>query len=260
MKRFLTLLLLPLCLAAASEEIPIWPGDAPGTEGRPNEEYISDERIRKVHQPSLTVHLPPRELATGAGALICVGGGYGHLAIFKEGHHVASWLNTLGVAAFVLKYRLDREEAAQDALQAMRVIRERGADWGVDPARLGAFGFSAGGHLVLNMTARADDATRANFLVILYPAIRDLELGSDFARNAAPSFIAGASDDTVTPPELPIRFYQAVVAAGLPAELHLYRTGGHGFGLGLERGPVIDWTDRCEVWLRAQGYLTRSAE
>lgn len=255
MKKLLFILLLPLSYVAANEEIPIWQGDAPGTEGRINEEYISNERIRKVHQPSLTVHLPPRELSNGTAVLICVGGGYGHLAIHKEGSHTANWLNTLGVSSFVLKYRLNREEALQDALQSMKVIRENADEWGVDPDKLGAMGFSAGGHLILNMTSNADEQTKANFLIIMYPVINDIDLKKSFPSNAVSSFIIGASDDVTTPPDNAIKVYQSVIGNGTPAELHLYQTGGHGFGLGMHRGPVIDWTDRCEVWLRNADYI-----
>ena len=101
MKYILYLLLLPTTIALAGEEISIWPGDAPGTEGRVNEEFIENERFQKVHQPSLTVYLPPKELSTGAAVLVCPGGGYHHVTIFKEGHQVAAWLNTLGISATV---------------------------------------------------------------------------------------------------------------------------------------------------------------
>lgn len=109
-------LVLSLATRAAAadyrEEIPLWEDDAPGTEGRVNEEIVVNERVQKTHQPALTVHLPPHELATGAGVLICPGGGYHHLAIQKEGHQVADWLNTLGIAGFVLKYRPDARDRA----------------------------------------------------------------------------------------------------------------------------------------------------
>lgn len=253
----LLILLLPAISAAAKEEIPIWPQLAPGTEDRPNEEYIQNERIRKVYQPSLTVHLPPQELATGAGALIFPGGGYRHLAIHKEGHHTAAWLNTLGIAAFVLKYRLDQDEALQDAFQSIRVIRQKAEHYGIDPEKLGLIGFSAGGHLLLNTVSNSDEKTRPDFLVIMYPVIDDIDLETAFPTNASPSIIFGATDDATTPPSNVISVYQSLVEAKIDAELHLYRSGGHGFGLGLYRGPVQDWTSRCETWLEAQTLLSR---
>ncbi|EDY83061.1 hypothetical protein VDG1235_2685 [Verrucomicrobiia bacterium DG1235] len=240
----------------AAEEIPIWPGLAPGTENRPNEETITNERFRNIYQPSLTVHLPPRELATGASVLICPGGGYRHLAIFKEGHHTSSWLNSLGITAFVLKYRLNEDEALQDSLQAMRYIRQNANRWQIDPNKLGLMGFSAGGHLLLNTVSHADASAKPNFLVVMYPVTRGIDLETAFPANASPTIVFGASDDTTTPPANAISVYQSVLSAGHPTELHLYETGGHGFGLGLYRGPVIDWTDRCEVWFEKRGLLT----
>lgn len=254
--KLLFALLFAVAPAFAHEEIAIWPQLAPGTEDRPNEETLVNERYRNVYQPSLSIHLPPRELSTGAAALVLSGGGYSHLAIHKEGSHTANWLNTLGISAFVLKYRLDREEALQDAQQAMRVVRENAAGWGVDLEAVGAVGFSAGAHLLLNLVAHADAQTRPDFLIVMYPLIEDdIDLANAFPSNASPAFIVAASDDTVTPPDNAISVYQSVLMAEQPAELHLYQSGGHGFGLGLDRGPVIDWTDRCAVWLRSQGLL-----
>jgi acetyl esterase/lipase len=239
----------------ASDEIAIWAGDAPGTEGRTNEEEVVNERVRKVHQPSLTVHLPPRELATGAAVLVCPGGGYHHLAIEKEGHQVAAWLNTLGVAAYVLKYRLDRDEALQDAQEAMRVIRKRSEEWGVDSDQVGAMGFSAGAHLSVNLMMNNDAASRPNFLVPIYVSLKNLDVENITAENALPAFIAGASDDTTTPPVQAITLYQKLLSYHVPVELHLYEKGGHGFGLAKTKGAASSWTVRCEDWMRGRGLL-----
>ena len=240
---------------AQAEEIPIWPGDAPGTKGRSNEEYVNNERIYKVFQPSLTVHLPPRELSTGAAVLVCPGGGYDHITVFKEGHHVASWLNSLGISAFVLKYRLDTKEALEDAVQSMKLIHENAAQWGIDPEKLGMMGFSAGGHLLLNTVIHCAPDNKPDFLIPIYPGIGDIDLEGQFSANATSTFIVTASDDRTTPPENAIRIYQSLRSKNVPAELHIYNTGGHGFGLGNGRGPVADWPKRCEVWLRRLGYL-----
>jgi len=239
----------------AGEEIGVWVGDAPGSVGRVNEEEVVNERVRKVHQPSLTVHLPPRELATGAAVLVCPGGGYHHLAIEKEGHQVAAWLNTLGVAAYVLKYRLDRDEALQDAQEAMRVIRKGAAEWGVNVEMVGAMGFSAGGHLVVNLMLNSDGASRPNFLVPVYVSLRGLDVEKMTSENALPAFIAGASDDKTTPPVQAITLYQKLLGYDVPVELHLYEQGGHGFGLGKTKGAVGSWTVRCEDWMRGRGLL-----
>ena len=248
-------LMVRVPVVGASEVIGVWEGDAPGSEGQVNEEEVVNERVRKVHQPSLTVHLPPRELATGAAVLVCPGGGYRHLAIEKEGHQVAAWLNTLGVAAFVLKYRLDREEALQDAQQAMRVIRKGAEGWGVDVDEVGAMGFSAGGHLVVNLLMNNDAESRPDFLVPVYVSLRGLDVEKITAENAVPAFIAGASDDKTTPPAQAISLYQKLLSFDVPLELHLYEKGGHGFGLGKTKGEVGSWTVRCEAWLRGRGLL-----
>lgn len=240
----------------ASMEAPVWKGDAPGTEGRVNEEEVVNERVRKVHQPSLTVHLPPRELSTGTAVLICPGGGYQHLAIQKEGHQVAAWLNTLGVAAFVLKYRLDRDEALQDVKEAMKVIRKGAEEWGVKSDQVGAMGFSAGGHLIVNLMLNSDAESRPNFLVPMYVSLRGLNVDALTAEQALPAFIVGASDDKTTPPIQAITLYQKLLSFEMPVELHLYEKGGHGFGLGKTKGAVSSWTVRCEDWLRGHGLLT----
>ena len=164
----------------------MWPGVAPGSEGRANEEVVINERVQKTHQPTLTAHLPPAELATGAAVIVAPGGGYHHLAINKEGHQVAQWLATLGVAAFVLKYRLGpddgRDEAAQseslaDALQSLRLLRERAGEWGVDPAKLGLMGFSAGAHLAINVVLNAaTPAERPDFIAPIYCSTHGLDI------------------------------------------------------------------------------------
>ena len=167
-------------------EFPVWPGVAPGSEGRANEEVVINERVQKTHQPTLTAHLPPAELATGAAVIVAPGGGYHHLAINKEGHQVAQWLATLGIAAFVLKYRLGpddgRDEAAQseslaDALQSLRLLRERAEEWGVDPAKLGLMGFSAGAHLAINVVLNAaTPAERPDFIAPIYCSTHGLDI------------------------------------------------------------------------------------
>ena len=238
-----------------TDEIGVWDGDAPDSEGRTNEEEVVNERVRKVHQPSLTVHLPPRELATGAAVLVCPGGGYHHLAIQKEGHQVAAWLNTLGVAAYVLKYRLDRDEALQDAQEAMKLIRKRAEEWGLNSDQVGAMGFSAGGHLVVNLMINNNSASRPDFLVPIYVSLKNLDMEKMTSENAVPAFIAGASDDKTTPPAQAITLYQKLLSYDVPLELHLYEKGGHGFGLAKTKGAASSWTVRCEDWMRGHGLL-----
>jgi len=253
------------------ETIPLWNTDAPGTKGRANEEEVVNERVRKVHQPALTIHLPPGELATGTGILVCPGGGYHHLAINKEGHQIANWLNTLGIAAFVLKYRLDRAEALQDVQRAMRVIRHGASQWAVEPDQLGVMGFSAGGHLIVNLVLNSDEghsdgkdpieqhSCHPSFMVPVYVYIKDLDVETELPTNAPPAFLVGATDDTTTPPENSLRLYSALIKHNIAAELHLYERGKHGFGLGKNKGPVSSWTIHCEAWLK-QNHLLDLAE
>lgn len=264
---FLGILVLSMSSLPAQKEIPLWSSGAPGTEGLEDLEEIVDERIRNVFQPSLTVHLPPRELSTGTSVLVCPGGGYHHLAIYKEGHQVANWLNTIGVTAFVLKYRLNRDSALEDAKRSVRLIRSRAAEWGIDPHKLGVMGFSAGGHLIINLTINADDgsseasddvermSSRPDFMVPVYVSIRGLDVQNGIGPESPPTFLVGASDDKVTAPSNSLDLYEALLAVGVPAELHLYERGGHGFGLAKSKGPLASWTVRCEDWLRLRGLI-----
>ena len=162
-----------LALAARADETAVlWPAGAPGSEGKTAPEVVVESdgvrRVSSIHNPSLTVHLPPRKKATGAAVIILPGGGHRYLAIDNEGHRVAAWLNAHGVAGFVLKYRLAREpgstyrvaeHALHDAQRALRLVRSRARQWGVDPARVGILGFSAGGELASYAASRFDAQT-----------------------------------------------------------------------------------------------------
>jgi endo-1,4-beta-xylanase len=225
-----------------------------------------DRSVAKVHQPTLTAYLPLAEKNTGVGMIIAPGGGYRHLAIDKEGHDIAKWLNTLGVAAFVLKYRLPRTEghnysietALADAKRAVRLVRSRAAEWSLDAKRIGMMGFSAGGDLAARAgmsfdkgLAGASDpverqTSRPDFLVLGYPLIPD-ELAVSAETPAA--FLVHADDDRLTA-EHSVRFYLALKKAGVSAELHVYSQGGHGFGILNRDLPVSAWPLRFEQWLK----------
>jgi acetyl esterase/lipase len=226
---------------------------------------IRDRAVSNVVQPALTVYLPPSEKATGAAVLICPGGGYARLSIDKEGHDVARWLNTLGVAGLVLKYRLpgganmkpalgDMEQAAtaarvaiEDATAAVRLVRANAARWNVRPNAVGIMGFSAGGHLGAMLGMRAPIDARPDFLALIYPAIpQGLEVTSSTPR----TFLAAADDDKGVPPTVHcVRFYLALKAAGVPAELIVYSSGGHGFGLGKPDKTSSAWPQAFAAWL-----------
>ena len=227
---------------------------------------LPDRAILTVNEPTLTVYLPPKEKATGAAVVICPGGGYMRLAIDKEGHEVARWLNSLGIAGLVLKYRLPGQAnmrpamgdlaqartaarvALEDAVEAMRVARANAAKWGLKTDRIGMMGFSAGGNLagLTGMTAPAE--TRPSFLVLVYPA---LPATLDVNASTPPTLLVHADDDKgVNAAENSGRFYAALKAAGVPAEMHVYVNGGHGFGIRKSGKTAENWPAAFEAWFK----------
>lgn len=284
-------LMLLLCLfvpaAVATPEAPIviWPDGAPGAIGN-----------EPVDIPTLTPYLPVKGKATGAAMIVCPGGGYTHLAD-HEGGPVAEWLNSLGVTAFVLKYRLgpryQHPAPLLDAARAIRLVRARAAEWTLDPERIGILGFSAGGHLASTAgthfdsgKASAPDAiervsSKPNLMILIYPVITMREkthagskknlLGNDpspelvallsndeqVTKETPPTFLVHTTNDDAVPVENSISFATALRKAGVPFELHLYERGRHGFGLGGKDPILSTWPDRCADWLRVHGFATR---
>ena len=262
--------------AAAQGEpvVPLWQGDAPGSEGQTAPEIVDGpDHVSSIHHPSVTVFTPPGAKATGVAVLVCPGGGHRYLAIQHEGYDVARWLNGLGITAFVLKYRLARDvnspykvdaEAPADARRALRVIRQRAAEWRVDPARVGIIGFSAGGEVVMYASARYDTGNRGaddpverqnarpDFQVLVYPG----PLGSELPipSDAPPAFLTAAYDDN-GPAVTVAKQYLKLKEAGIPAEVHVYNRGGHGFGLRDRPVPITSWRDRLHEWLMDRGLL-----
>ncbi len=235
-------------------------------------------RVRNVSEPTIAVYLAPKEKATGSAIIICPGGGYGALAIEKEGDCVARWLNELGPTAFVLKYRLSQyaqPAPLADAQQALRIVRDRAAEWGVDAKKVGIMGFSAGGHLAgYASTAEALPLTddrykkynaidcRPDFSILIYSVIP--QAGDKLAKGmytpltltakTPPAFLATAKGDGIS--SQPTQDYAAKLKSlGVPVELHLYDTGGHGYGLGVDGGELAKWPGECERWLRAGGWI-----
>lgn len=256
---------------AAEETLLLRPGVEPGPSA-PAEVTASDPKggpaaraISRVSVATLTVHLPDKDKATGTAIIICPGGGYTQLMIDREGHQVARWLNSLGIAGIVLKYRLpegnrlraglaDLKHAAEalrmpldDAMEAVRVTRASAARWGIRPDAVGMMGFSAGGHLTAMTGMLAPPEARPNFLALLYPAIpQGLEVGPA----TPPAFLAAAQDDPrLAAADHAVRFYVALGKAGVPAELHIYSSGGHGFALRKEDGTAATWPQAFAVWL-----------
>jgi acetyl esterase/lipase len=251
-----------------------------------------------VSIPAIEVRLPARGNATGQAVVVCPGGGYGGLAYDWEGTDIAGWLNSRGIAAIVLKYRLpiDGDVAHQkwlvpllDAQRAIRLTRAHAKEWGIAPARVGIMGFSAGGHLASTAGTRFDrgktDASdpverlssRPDFMILVYPVITMQEgtthggsrrslLGENptdelvrlysnelqVTDDTPPTFLVHAGDDDAVPVRNSLLFYDALLAHHVPAELHVYPKGGHGFSLALDKGHLEGWTRVCARWLAEQ--------
>lgn len=275
--------------AAESEELKLWPGEVPGEAdfeppiskpAAPRNDGVL--RVALVTEPTMTVLPAPADKANGTAVLVCPGGGYNILAWDLEGTEIAEWLRSLGVTAAVLKYRVPRRDKdaphtapLQDAQRALRLFRQRAADWNVDPNRIGVLGFSAGGHLTILAGTHWNEPTypkqdaadelscRPNFLIPIYPAyLADEKQPGPLSplvrvtKQTPPTFIAVTHDDALRAMNA-AQFYIELKKAGVPAELHIYTKGGHGYGLRPAENPVSSWPKRCEEWLRAEGWLAR---
>lgn len=275
-------------VARAQPPIPLWAAGAPGALGSAPED-----------QPAITPYLPPQGTANGTGVVIFPGGGYQHLSMEKEGSDVANWLTTTGITAFVVRYRLGPKYhhpvELGDAQRAIRTVRSRASEWGVDPQKLGIIGFSAGGHLASSAgthfdagsTSSADVIDRASsrpdFMLLLYPVITmrgdsTTHMGSrknllgdtpddalvrlmsnelQVTRNTPPTFIAHSTDDKTVPVENALMFYQALRNSAVPVEMHVFEYGGHGFGLAPNDPILGTWTTLAESWMRRHGWIPR---
>jgi acetyl esterase/lipase len=287
--------------AAIPDVIPLWPGAAPGSEKLTITEKITErskdpakpDRIyTQIVTPSLTVHRP--EKPNGVVMIVAPGGGYQRIVIDKEGPDTSAWLNRIGVTAFVLKYRLPGEGhenaqdvALQDAQRAIRVLRAHAAEWGLDPARIGFIGYSAGGHLsaalefffdrkiyapvdaadqlsakpdfsVLGYAVAGAHGPRPASLAGLAPSARlmwDYKIEATPGVKYPPTFILQADDDPTVNPMDAATIYLALKQNGTPAEMHVFRRGGHGFGIRDAKGPVTHWPDLCAEWMKEIGVL-----
>jgi acetyl esterase/lipase len=287
---------LPAARAAEPAVIDIWPEGVPGLHANAGPERVGpDNHISNVNHPSLTVFQPPAGKANGTAVIVCPGGGYYILAFNHEGLAVGRWFQSLGVTAFILKYRLtDYGQPAplRDVLRAIRLVRSRAAEFGVDPRRIGALGFSAGGHLVGTAGTLYDDpsgrtgapldavSARPDFLFLIYPVIsmtgpyahagsRQALLGPhpspevlthwspelQVTAQTPPAFILSTDEDTGVPAENSMAFFEALRRHGVPAELHVFEHGPHGFGLGATQGPTGKWPELAANWMRLHGWL-----
>lgn len=277
--------LLPIFLALASarlvaaeepEKIFLWPNGAPGFEDRRNEpELAKDYWVSNVHNPSLTVFLPPKEKATGAAVVICPGGGHRELVFNAEGVQPAQYFNSIGVAAFVLKYRLGREtntvysiqkHAREDGQRAIRLVRANASQWNVDPHRIGMVGFSAGGEVVSMVAYSPADgdpnaadpvdrlSCRPDFQIVIYPG--PLGIPEVLPPNAPSAFFLVANDDDshVRPITNLLEKYRS---AKLPIEVHLFARGGHGFNMGSRSKlkTISNWPRLMGDWMADNNFL-----
>lgn len=267
---FLTVFVFSCLYAQEPTVIPLWANGAPGFENRKNEpEQAQDWWVRNVHNPSITVYLPPRDIATGTAVVICPGGGHRNLVFNAEGRDAAAYFNSIGVAAFVLKYRLAREDNSpysldvhpqQDGYRAMRLVRSRAGEWEIDPNRIGIMGFSAGGEVVSMVAYGTGDGDpnakdpidqvsgRPDFQILIYPG--PLGIPDVIPATAPPAFLAVANDDPccLTPTMKILVGYQA---AGAKVEAHIYSHGGHAFNMGLRSNLITlqTWPQRLTDWL-----------
>ncbi len=285
---------LPLCLLlcfaslraaqAAPQTILVWPDGAPGALGSADED-----------KPALTIYPVASAEKVPTGIIVCPGGSYGALSSIKEGYNVALWLNRLGISAFVLRYRLGPKYhhpvELSDAQRAIRYVRSRAADFGIQPNRIGIWGFSAGGHLASTTGTHSDSgdrqaadpierqSSRPDFMILAYPVItmqdpyahvksrtnllgekpnpalmNELSNETQVTTQTPPTFLFHTTEDKVVPVENSVLFYLALRKAGVPAEMHIYLQGRHGVDLAADDPVLRSWPDRLADWLKAQGY------
>jgi acetyl esterase/lipase len=270
------------CVIAFAQTAPrtelLWPEGAPGAKGGED-----------ADKPSITIYLPRKEQAVETGVVVCPGGGYQHLAMDHEGKQVAEWLNSLGVAAFVLKYRLGpryhHPAMLQDVQRAIQMVRGRAQQFGVAPDRIGVWGFSAGGHLASTAATHfAKDSggvsSRPDFAILSYPVItmkdpyahkgsranllganpsadvvEQLSNESQVTAETPPTFLFHTSDDPVVPVQNSIEFYLALRKAGVPVEMHIFEHGRHGVGLAQDDAALRIWPALLANWMRAHQWI-----
>jgi len=298
---FFFFVLFARCVAAQGQVIPLYGKDIPNSKKAPAsfmEQKDSSGLISNVTHPSLLAYFPDKSVATGTAVIICPGGGYSVVAL--DGCvDVAREFNKVGIAAFVLKYRLPNDTIMvdksigplQDAQKAIMIVRQRATEWGIDPHRIGMMGLSAGGHLTSTAGTHFDKpvienkeqiSLRPDFMMLIYPVIVfDLSIASGTREsligktaptttlnffsndkhvtgNTPPTFLVHAADDDVVPVKNSLLFFNALLNAKVPAEMHIFQAGGHGFGLENPKSKN-KWFDWCRNWLDENGFLATTS-
>jgi len=293
---FLIITFLSVTLLAQQTEISLWQDGPPYSNEISEAEIISEGyRIQNISEATLSVFLPEKDISTNTAVIICPGGGYRIECFDKEGIKFAKWLNTLGIAGIVLKYRLPNKHSQiplMDAQRAIRIVRFKAKEWDIDLTKIGIMGFSAGGHLASTAGTHFDYGNknakdpieriscRPDFMILVYPVVtmkedfthrgsrRNLlgdnpkyELVKKFSnelnvsKDTPPTFLILSDDDKSVPAENSINFYLSLRKHKIPSEIHIFKRGGHGFGFGDKGMPVSEWTKLCERWLMEQELL-----
>ena len=300
----LSFMLISGNLFSQNKVISLWEGKIPG--GIPNSSYRETvdsaggwTKVRFITNPTIEMYPAPAENNTGTAVIICPGGGYYGLSFIGEGSEIAKWLNSLGITAFVLKYRLPDNSIMenksigpmQDGQQAIRIVRRRAGEWGINPQKIGIMGFSAGGHLASTISTHFDEkvyesldstSARPDFSLLIYPVIsmdsaithmgsRQSLLGNtptnklvnhfsnelQVTGKTPPAFMVHSIDDGTVPVQNSIRYAMALREHSIACELHIYEHGGHGYGLAKWGGTHSAWPETCRKWLEVNGFLIK---
>jgi acetyl esterase/lipase len=282
-KRYLCSIFLTICCLGYAQQkelsIALWENGAPGFENRKNEpEQAKDWWVKNIHNPSVVAYLP--ENPNGMAVLICPGGGHKDLVFNSEGKNAAEFFNTLGVTAFVLKYRLAREEGSvyqlethvkQDAERAMRTIRGKAKEYGIDAERVGIMGFSAGGEVVALVAYNSSNTIKnasneidkqdaqPNFQILVYPG--PLFIPKEINSDAPPAFLIAANDDLCCSSPI-VDLLNAYRKANVSVEMHLYSKGGHAFNMGnrAKTNSLKTWSQRLADWLEDNNYFLKQKD
>jgi acetyl esterase/lipase len=296
----LYLTVIPFC-QGQSLTVQIWPQGVPGSKENSlykERSWCAPDRSYRasVSKPDITIYKAPEAISTGAAVIICPGGAYTRLSIKHEGVDVAEWLNSKGITGIVLKYRLPSDSIMQDksigplqdGQEAIRIVRRRAAEWGIDPEKIGIMGFSAGGHLASTLATHYNEkvyetidnvSARPDFAILIYPVISMIKpethsgsrinlLGSNpdtlqiirfsnqlqVTRDTPPVFLVHSTDDRSVPVVNSLGFYQACVKNNVTAEMHIFQQGGHGYGLAKEKPDEGQWPELCLKWMKNNGF------